>query len=74
MTLKEIGQEALALDEHERAAPASTIIDTISETAVHVWDEAVMRRDKASTHGAVSPLTHAWRVNLHVLISAATFF
>ena len=58
MKLPEIEQEALALNEQERAALVLTLMDTLPVPALEVSDEEAMRRDEELESGIVTPLTH----------------
>jgi hypothetical protein len=58
MKLPEIAEEALSLNEQERAALALTLMDTLSAASLEISDEEAIRRDKELENGTVAPLTH----------------
>jgi hypothetical protein len=57
MKLPEIAEEAMALNEKERAYLALTLMDTLSAIDPEVSNEEAARRDEELESGAVAPLT-----------------
>jgi hypothetical protein len=58
MKYPEITEEALALNEGERASLALRLMDTLSPTAFDVSDEEAIRRDQELEKGSVAALEH----------------
>jgi len=59
MKLAEIEQGSLALPEHERAALAVKLLDTLPLAGVGVPDEEVERRENELESGQVTAISHA---------------
>lgn len=56
MKLAEIEQEALALNDTERASLAAKLLDTLPPPGTDVSDEEVERRDHELESGKVQPI------------------
>jgi hypothetical protein len=56
MKYPEITEEALALNEGERASLALRLMDTLSATAFDVSDKEAIRRDHELEKGSAAPL------------------
>ncbi len=58
MTLHELEQEALALDQPDRVALVLKVLDTLPLDTADVSDEEALRRDEELEQGTVTPLAH----------------
>jgi hypothetical protein len=58
MKLQEIEQEALGLNEGERAELVLSLMRTLSAPAADIADEEVYRRDEELESGKVQPIMH----------------
>jgi hypothetical protein len=58
MKYPEITEEALALNEGERASLALKLMDTLSATAFEVSDDEAIRRNQELEKGSVAALEH----------------
>jgi len=58
MKLQEIEQEALGLDEHERAELVLSLMRTLAAPGADITDEEVIRRDAELETGRVEPMLH----------------
>jgi hypothetical protein len=58
MKLQDIEQEALGLNESERAELVLSLMRTLAAPAADVTDEEVFRRDAELEAGSVEPMLH----------------
>ena len=58
MKLQEVEQEALALNEADRAALVLSLMDTLTPVVTEVNDDEVSRRDEEMENGSLSPMMH----------------
>ena len=58
MKLEKIEQEALALNDKDRATLVLSLMDTLAVPGADIADEEVLRRDAELESGTVAPMAH----------------